>query len=376
MITEQEIAHTIQTGKLALPPLNIEWMHNADDLYSLRSDARPDLRLRVRWGKHVFKFGAEIKARYTQQAIEQAAAAAARYSSQNPDVHPMVIVPYLNENSLQRLEEQAVSGIDLCGNGVIVIPDKLLLLRTGYPNKYPSSEPIKNIYNGVSSLAARVFLSCSEYPSVNAIQMEIVRRGGTMALSTISKVLTALEADLIVGRDSGTIRLLQPEKLIANLAANYRSFAVSRRFQARYLADEGSVMEALVTNAGANHKRHALTGLNSVNLYASMTPADKISLYCTSIDGLLTLQGGENPVPLEEIARFPDIEIFETQEEAAYFDIRIKEKRPKGLPITMALYHAAPPIQTYLELMSSGPREKQTAEQVKRYILDNMGRQP
>ena len=57
-----------------------------------------------------------------------------------------------------KLEAEGVSGIDLCGNGVIVVPDQLLVLRTGFPNRFRWEGTIKNVYRKNSSIVARVFL--------------------------------------------------------------------------------------------------------------------------------------------------------------------------------------------------------------------------
>ena len=35
---------------------------------------------------------------------------------------PMVVAPYLSDERLQEFERHAISGVDLCGNGVVVVP--------------------------------------------------------------------------------------------------------------------------------------------------------------------------------------------------------------------------------------------------------------
>ena len=72
--------------------------------------------------------------------------------------YPMLIVPYLREKQLEQLAEEQPSGIDLSGNGIVCIPGKLLVFRTGKPNKYPDSAPTKYAYRGTTSLVARTFL--------------------------------------------------------------------------------------------------------------------------------------------------------------------------------------------------------------------------
>ena len=86
---------------------------------------------------------------------------------------PMVIVPFLVEQRIERLEEQGVSGLDLCGNGLIVIPGRLLLRRTRQPNRYPESSPSRFAYRGAISLVPRAFLRGAEYSSVGRVRNEI-----------------------------------------------------------------------------------------------------------------------------------------------------------------------------------------------------------
>ncbi len=59
---------------------------------------------------------------------------------------PLLFVPFLSERQLQELEQEKISGIDLCGNGVVVVPDVFAVFRSGEKNRFTSSAPIENIY--------------------------------------------------------------------------------------------------------------------------------------------------------------------------------------------------------------------------------------
>ena len=76
----------------------------------------------------------------------------------------------------------------------------------------------------------RVFLTRAVYPAVKEVQAEVKRReipfstlgsDARLALSTVSKALKSLEDDLIISRETGKIRLVQPDKLLENLSRNY-----------------------------------------------------------------------------------------------------------------------------------------------------------
>ena len=191
-----------------------------------------DLVLALEWENQRRKFVVEFKGQsapsYLAGAIEQVRA----YTAARPDLLPLVIVPYLGPKSLERLIAAGVSGLDLCGNGVINIPGEWFVFRTGEKNRFPSSLPIKNIYRGTSSCVARLFLLRPNYKSVSEVRDEILRRKADISPSTVSKVLKALQEDLMISRND-EIRLLRPEQLLEQLQNNYRRPRTKPRLQGR-----------------------------------------------------------------------------------------------------------------------------------------------
>ena len=82
-----------------------------------------------------------------------------------PDDYPAIPFP----DAIGRLEETGVSGLDLCGNGIVIVKGELLVVRSGLPNRFPRSEPIRNVYRGDSSLVGRAFFpSPSTRPSAKS----------------------------------------------------------------------------------------------------------------------------------------------------------------------------------------------------------------
>ena len=263
----------------------------------------------------------------------------------------MVFVPYLSEEQLSQLEREGVSGLDLCGNGLILAPGEMLLYRTGRPNLYPQSGPIKNVFRGASSLIARVFLLRPTYRAVGEIREEIERLGGAVALSTVSKVLAGLEEELIVGRQSGEIRLLQPEKLLQRLVENYRPPEITRRFIGKSRVSPEALLLGQAGWAAENDLSLCFTGVSSVRFYATMAQEETRSVYCCDIASLLKHLGPD----VQEQERFPNLELLQINSDVVYFDRRLAAW--------------ASPLQTYLELATGGKREQETAEDVKALIL-------
>ncbi len=78
------------------------------------------------------------------------------------------------------------------------------------------------------------------------------------------------------------------------------------------------------------------------------------TFYCSDAAGLKK----ELAEDFTETDRFANAKFMETKEESVYFD-----RRPRLM---------ASPVQTYLELATGEKREKETAEQVRRFILSQL----
>jgi hypothetical protein len=350
-------APTRLPATLTLPPLQIRV--NVTNSENRRAhNCHLDAIVEIAWDSRVFSFGAIYTSLSTPKAIGMAIHQVKNDTRQKP-LHPLIVVPYLSDERLRELEHQAVSGIDLCGNGIVVIPDNFLVFRTGAPNRFTSSAPIKNIYRGTSSLVARVLLLRPQYSSVTDVHKEIASRGGKIALATVSKALKALDEELIIGRKRGAIRLLQPEKLLDRLALNFERPKIERSALGKVNVDPKRLSTILVDAAKKEGVRLTATGVGSVGRYAVIAKEDIFSLYCTDRDRLLT------QVPLTEEKFFPNVELLETEDELAYFDTRYENEYPW-----------ASPLQTYLELITGEMRSRNTADQVKKLILQDLAQLP
>jgi hypothetical protein len=346
--TENELVSRLRRGQVAFPPLDLAWEET-------RAKA-PEIEgvLRVTWQKKSLRFAAECKRLSSPKAIADAAEAARR-GARAARLRPLVVFPYLDEPALDRLEAEAVSGIDLCGNGVVIVPGEWYIRRTGNPNRFRSEGAIKNVYRGASSQVARLFLARSEFRSVQDALDELVRRGGQVTLATVSKVCKRLEEELIVERKRGgvtALRLIQPEKLLDRLAANYAAPAVTTRLSGKIRGTEVPEFRALLRGwAEKSDNRVALAGASSVPTYAVMAREGVEEYYCTDAAGAARALG-ERFQPAE---RFADVALLETRDDEVYFD------RREDL--------TASPVQTFLELSSGDKRDQETAAQVRKVIM-------
>ena len=353
--TEKEMIEQLRGGKVSLLPLSF---HLLESEPKAGGNPRLDALVEASWRGNVAKFAVECKALSTPKAFQDGINILKSLTLPN-DCRPMLFLPYLDEKQLQDLEREGISGIDLCGNGVVVEPGKFAVFRSRGKNRFSSSAPIKNIYRKNSSMVGRVFLARSGYDTVQEICAEINRRNllanrwdkKPMSLSTVSKALKTLEQDLIVER-RGTVRLLQPEKLLEKLSENYVSPNITQRVRLKVPAGSENIRELLLKLSKKLDLPLVATGTSSVGRYAVMQRGDVLSVYCPRLEMLIGRLSGN------QTDRFSNLELAETEDETVYFDARQEGD-----------FWWASPVQVYLELMAGDKRDRETAEQVKSFLL-------
>ena len=348
----------LRMGRVALPPLSFRLLKGGPQA---GGNFRFDALVEASWGESIAKFAVECKSLSTPKAF-QGGLNLLKTSSLPQGCRPLLFVPFLSERQLQELEREKISGIDLCGNGVVVVPEMFAVFRSGEKNRFTSSAPIKNIYRKNSSMVGRVFLLCSGYESVQDVRAEINRRNllvkrwnkKAMSLSTVSKALKTLQEDLIISRED-TIGLFQPEKLLQKLSESYAPPNIKERIRLKVPEGIGTIGDLLRKESKTLGLPLAATGMSSIGRYAVMQRGDLLSVYCPRLDILLERLSGS------QSDRFPNLELIETEDETIYFDGRQEEN-----------FWWASPVQVYLELMAGDKRDQETAKQVKSYIINNL----
>ena len=358
MPTEKEMIEQLRGEKISLPPLSFRFLQSKPET---RGNRRLDALIEALWGENIAKFAVECKSLSTPKAFQDGLNML-KTSSLPKGYWPLLFVPFLSERQLQELEQEKISGIDLCGNGVVVVPDMFAVFRSGEKNRFTSSAPIKNIYRKNSSMVGRVFLLCSGYKTVQDVCTEINRRNllvdrwdkKAMSLSTVSKALKTLDEDLIIAREDN-IHLLQPDKLLQKLSENYTPQNIKERIRLKVPEEIGTIRDFLRKESQELGLPLVASGTSSVGKYAVMQRVELLSVYCPQIDILMERISGN------QYDRFPNLELVETEDETVYFDARQEED-----------FWWASPVQVYLELMAGDKRDQKTAEQVKSYIMNNI----
>lgn len=344
-INENEMLEKLLKG-IELPPLELRPIQS-----NVARELQIDALLTADYRGEIFEFAAELKTRNTPSVFENAIRQAEEIATRTSYL-PMLILPYLNDKQLQQLEQQGLSGIDLSGNGVICVPNRLTIYRTGKPNKYPDSQPTKYAYRGTTSLVARAFLCRGRFVSYAEIQDELKRRGKNVATSTVSKAIQRMESDLIVQRDGEAIRLLQPDKLLEKLSASYTAPKVTEIIKLSLKGELKELFRDLPTD-----EKSVLSGTSSVKAYAVMGTDEWPIIYTTNANQLAATWKGK----AEPTTRFVDIELRQTKDPTVYFDMRYIDSVPY-----------APPTQVYIELSAGDKRQQEVAEQVQKLILQEL----
>ena len=352
MDSEKNIEDLVLAGGLSLPPVELRAV-GAED-----AGVAADAIIEARWQDQSVRFVAEIRNLATPKSLRQATAVA-QQAARPPQLYPMVIAPYLSCEKLRQLEAVGVSGVDLCGNGVLMVPGRMSVFRTGQANRFPQSATLKNVYRGKNSLVGRALLLRPRFDRVKDIVTLLTERGGAVAFSTVSKALKRLEEQLIVSRRGSSTRLLQADVLMDNLAANYQPPAVGEQFVGKCALEGKTVTRQLAASVSREGGAAVLTGSASGERYATMAGEPKVSLY-TTLAATDVLAAAD--LAMEQTDRFANVEILQTTDTKVFFDPRVAD----GIPY-------ASPIQTWLELAAGSKRQKDAAEQVRRGILTSLG---
>ena len=343
-ISEKDMLAKFTEGGPLLAPLVIErWQTENSD--------RADARLAVRWPseRNPIAFVLEAKALSTPQAVMGAVAQAKAFSG--PNEYPMILVPFLPPERLAELERAQVSGIDLCGNGLVVVPGRLFVLRTGQPNIYPDSRPLNNPYRGRSAMVARLLLTQPRQDSLGGLRSAIQEAGADLSLSQVSKAVKAMEEDLVLSKRKGTIMLQDPLRLVDSLGREWRGYSTKAR-QAIRVPPELDWAGAL---SSAKDLKWAITGESSARRYTAFSQGGPTQL---AVSNLALAQAALQGIP-EAITNFADLELVETEEPGLFFANETDE----------AGRIWASRLQTWLELQAGDGRQQEAARDIREQIL-------
>ena len=343
--SEAELRERLRNSELRFPPATLQLLPFAAS-FAGASSLAVDGAIEIGWQGNADRFVFEYKAQSTPKALETAIAEVQR-CARSRELRPLVIVPYLSETALRRLEAEGISGLDLSGNGVLLAAS-FALRRSGEPNRFKEVASLRNVFSGNSSLLARCLLLRAEYTSLTALRafaLERFRAGrdasaAHLTKGTVSKVMQLLEEENIVARQREGLRLTDPATLLDRLKAQYRK-PRGARLEGKMPFNPQDAWERL---AGQPF-RAVVSGEGSAGHYRVLSGQDRWTVYVDD------LQRARQCLEITPTPLFPNVELIEEAGDTVYFDARAQG------PILWAS-----PIQTWLELAHAGPRERAAAD--------------
>lgn len=345
--TEQEFIEQIKGGQLVFPPATLEY-------FPLPEDLRLDGGISVTWFDRTVDFAFEYKVLSTPKTLDEATMKVIDRLTGH-ELLPMVVVPYLSEDALNTLHSRRVSGLDLCGNGLIIAPDNFWLRNAGKSNQFKSSLPLRNVFRGTSSLVARCLLLKESFETLAELQEFAVglmpaafghRKDAILSKGTVSKVIHILEEERIVTRKKTKISLLSRESLLDSLESNYR-----KGQEKSVLGKSSFAAEDVWSKLTDSTMLHVATGVSSASRYGLISGIERQQLYVENLYKATEL------LELKPTRLFPTIELIEDKSPVPYFDARVLGKES-----------LASPIQTWLELSVGDSRERVAAQQLRSSI--------
>ena len=346
-IDHQLMLDRLHSGQPLLPPLVIR---NA----SFVSDPAIDALLEVAFNgaADIERFNVECKTRSTKEDFRKATWQAAD-NARRLGCHPLIFLPYLSPDRLAELESMAVSGIDLCGNGIVYVPDRICVVRTGQPNRYPDSRPVANPFRGRSGLVARMLIEKPHWETLSELTEAIEKHAQLKgpSLSQVSKTISAYAQELLVLKDGNTIRLADPIRMLDQLGKNCRLNPSCRsRF---YRSSKGPLRLSELSNS--TKLTWSLTGESSATRYCTIAQGGPMKVAVSDLklaESLLSLTP-------ESVPSFADMVLIETQDDAAFF---ANEQDEDGV-------RYASRIQTWIELNAGDARQRDTARDLYQSII-------
>jgi hypothetical protein len=305
-----------------------------------------------------FKAVAEIKTVATPQNILMGARQLADYfgKAKKTNIVPLVIAPYIGAKQAKILADKGISWIDLSGNMSVRISNRVYIERTGKPNRFPDTAPIKKIFQGTSSLVSRALLLKPEgFPSLYEMVNFINVRNAKITLSTVSKVVKKLDEELLVNRSNSLISVADPEKLLERLAQGYKNSIERKAGETyRYAADKPDAIFL------AFNERLSIDYV-ACGFYAAqikgLAVTDKITIFVRSMESV-NRAAVRKQIQITPDAEFGNVSITEAKDPGVWFNADIK---PRSAVVD--------DIELYLEMISDTPRGPKIAEQLKRRVL-------
>ena len=257
------------------------------------------------------------------------------------------------------LADEGISWVDLSDNMWIKAPN-LYIERTGKPNKFPDTTPIKKIFQGVSSLVSRaLLLKPAGFSSLYEITDFINSLNAKITPSTVSKVLKSLEQELFVDKSKSLIRTRDPEKLLDKLTEGYIN-SIERKMRKTYKFTADNIKN-LFFNFFEQQVDYAACGFYAAKI-KGLAVTNEITIFVKDIEQVRKAsECSRYKVEFIPDAEFGNLTITETNDPGVWFNVSKQTNQVNNSIVD--------DIELYLEMMTATPRGPEIAKQIKQRIL-------
>ncbi|MFH1716970.1 MAG: hypothetical protein ABIF19_06440 [Planctomycetota bacterium] len=353
-LTEKQVVRFLKSAGDQYAPLTIRSLKEQVSLQGYQVDAVIEFSIE---NGPSFEALAEIAPVATPQNILKKARQLADYLGKvkKPSMVPLVIAPYIGAKRAEILADRGISWIDLSGNMSVRVSNRVYIERTGKPNRFPDTAPIKKIFQGTSSLVGRALLLKPEgFESLEKMVDFINQRNANITLSTVSKVLKKLEDELLINRSKSLITVADPEKLLEKLAEGYKT-STERNRRNTYRFAIGDI-QRLSPGVSGDCRDYLACGFYAAQI-KGLAVTDKITIFVKDLEQFIS-KAEEKLVSITADAEFGNLIITEADDPGVWFN-----------PEWRTIDSVVDDIELYLEMMLDTPRGPKIAEQLKRRIL-------
>jgi hypothetical protein len=238
------------------------------------------------------------------------------------EIIPLMIVPFMRREQANKVQQNGISWIDLCGNMMIKVDGKIYIERTGKINKFPDTSLIKKIFEGTSSLVSRALLLKKElFRSLYEVMDFINERGGDITLSTVSKVISSLEEDLLITKVKSGIVVNNREKLLEKLLEGYRNYTERNKNATYTFAIPGR--SSIFSNFFSEEKvDYAVCGFSAAQL-KNLATTNRTTIFIKSINEAKKAFERNN-MDIKPDAEFGQLDLIETRNSCVWFNVQGK----------------------------------------------------
>jgi len=316
-------------------------------------DTRPgdiDILAESEFGGRPFRLAIEVKKHGQPRMIRDAAIQLRRYlRDAHADAIPVVVAPYLSPRARDVCREEGVGYLDFMGNAFIV--SESIFIEREVPGQ-PEAErrALRSLYKPKSARILRCLLKAPERSWRTAELADAAR----VSTGLVSNVASALRDRAWAEQTDEGLSLTDPNALLDSWAESYEP-PRGEEFR-RYTTLHGSALAERLRGAAQGDGRIALASFSAAQWRAAYVRHPTTYFYAdeaglAELDDLLDAK----PAP-----RGANVVVVVPEEDGVLDDaVRVAE----GVMVTS-------PVQTYLDLLQSGDRGGEGAEELRRRLLD------